>query len=167
MRIETEFFPVISSELGSSADTVKHYQKQLEGFVPSVKVLSPCDPASPQHGHKYLVEACWNISDHSQKCALWGVCGRVAECCLHRCRSGSYHVMWLPADDWLDHGEGEGTVPSLHCRRSRPHQRRCGKIEKENWWVCARSEGNGRMRKRACLTEENMVNTMFAIFQSK
>ena len=57
MRIETEFFPVISSELGSSADTVKHYQKQLEGFVPSVKVLSLCDPATPQPDHKYFAEA--------------------------------------------------------------------------------------------------------------
>lgn len=39
MRIETEFFPVIGAELGSSADTVKHYQKQLDDFIPNVKVF--------------------------------------------------------------------------------------------------------------------------------
>ena len=46
MRIETEFFPVIGAELGSSADTVKHYQKQLDDFIPNVKVFVVFPPTS-------------------------------------------------------------------------------------------------------------------------
>jgi len=55
MQLETEFFPVIGGELGSSADTVKHYQKQLDDFIPNVKVLVFAHP-TPQAGHKCLID---------------------------------------------------------------------------------------------------------------
>ncbi len=38
MRVENEFFPVIGGELGSSMDTVQHYQKKLDEFLPTAKV---------------------------------------------------------------------------------------------------------------------------------
>lgn len=39
MKMENDFFPVIAGELGTSSDSVKHYQRQVEDFLPTIKVF--------------------------------------------------------------------------------------------------------------------------------
>lgn len=43
MSVENEFFPVIAGELGTSVETVKHYEKRLDEFSPVFQVGLICN----------------------------------------------------------------------------------------------------------------------------